>query len=160
MVSCSAIDNEWAGDGDAPTVGRVADEPWESYHRRALRSGLSYPVGRSIVEASLRAAGVHLLALDFSLSGGVRTGILLLRADRYSKIGSTYFLARGTPNRPRCDLTLYAVPSGARAEARAALTSGRGLDRACAWRRQRADTQHQGACPDRKRWYQQSCQAS
>ncbi|WP_426503517.1 hypothetical protein ACPPVO_38660 [Dactylosporangium sp. McL0621] len=111
----------------------MPDEPWESYHRHVLRSGLSYPVGRSIVEASLRAAGVHLLALDFHLNGDNRADTVLLRAVRYSEIGSTYGLARGTPNRPRCVLTLYAVPSEARAEARTALTNGNGLHRACAW---------------------------
>ncbi|MER7281487.1 hypothetical protein ABT369_44325 [Dactylosporangium sp. NPDC000244] len=111
----------------------MPEEPWESYHRNVLRSGLSYPVGRSIVEASLRAAGVHLLALDFTLYGDSQSDIVLLQAVRYSDIGSTYDLARGTPNRPRCVLKLYAVPSAIRAEAGAALTTGGGLLRACAW---------------------------
>jgi len=112
---------------------QVPDEPWESYRRHVLRSGLSYPVGRSIVEASLRAAGVQLLSLDFTLNGDNETDTVLLRASRYSDLGTVHDLARGTPNRSRCVLTLYAVPSRVRAEAGAALTTGGGIDRACAW---------------------------
>lgn len=111
----------------------MPDGPWASYQRGALRSGLTYPIGRSVVEASLRAAGVHLLTLDFTLYGENRHDTPLLQAVRYSDMGSTYFLPRGTPDRPRGDLTLYAVPSGLRAEAAAALTTGGGLRRACAW---------------------------
>ncbi|MFK3984258.1 hypothetical protein ACI2K4_28285 [Micromonospora sp. NPDC050397] len=111
----------------------MPDEPWESYDRGPLRSGWSYPVGRSIVEASLRAVGVHLLSLDFNLSGGSQVDPVLLRATRYAAVGNTYYLPRGTPKRPRCVLMLYAVPSGVRAEARTALTTESGLQRACAW---------------------------
>ncbi|WP_426504072.1 hypothetical protein ACPPVO_41570 [Dactylosporangium sp. McL0621] len=93
---------------------------------------MSYPVGRSIVEASLRAAGVLLLALDFSRGEGDQAVTVLLRAARYSELGSTYHLPRGIPSRPRRVLTLYAVPSEVRTEARAALTTGGGLHRACA----------------------------
>ncbi|GAB3835865.1 hypothetical protein ACFPIJ_40980 [Dactylosporangium cerinum] len=75
----------------------MPDEPWDSYRRDALRSGLSYPVGRPLVEASLRAAGVHLLALGFARSDDNQTDTVLLRAVRYSDIGNTYDLPRERP---------------------------------------------------------------
>jgi hypothetical protein len=116
----------------ADTVTRVTSEPRDSYNRRKLPAGWSYPVGRTIVEASLRAAGVHLLSLDFAPHSGA-TDPILLRAARYRDIGNTYYLPRGTSLRSRCVLALHAVPSGTRAEAHAAPTTGGGLDRACAW---------------------------
>ncbi len=111
----------------------MAGEPWDSYDRDRLQSGWSYPVGRTIVETSLRAAGVHLRTLDFAMRRDPRTDLVLLRANRYADIGSTYYLPRGTPGRPRCVLALFAVPSAARIEVRAALTTGGGLLRVCAW---------------------------
>ncbi|AEV84686.1 hypothetical protein ACWT_3663 [Actinoplanes sp. SE50] len=111
----------------------MTDELWDSYDRDKLQAGWSYPVGRTTVEATLRAAGVHLLSLDFIMHGGATTDPLLLRATRYRDMGNTYFLQRGTSERSRCVLALYAVPSGVRAQARAVLTTGGGLDRACAW---------------------------
>jgi hypothetical protein len=76
---------------------------------------------------------VRLLSLDFAQQGGSRADIVLLQADRYVEIGSTYHLPRGTPKRPRCALRLYAVSSGDRAQARTALITESGLHRACAW---------------------------
>jgi hypothetical protein len=113
----------------------VTDELWDTYERGKLQAGWSYPVGRTIVEASLRAVGVHLLSLDFAMLGGTTTDPILLQATRYLDLGNTYsyFRPRGTPERSRSVLRLYAVPSAARAEARAALTTGCGLDRACRW---------------------------
>ncbi|GAB1644408.1 hypothetical protein [Krasilnikovia sp. MM14-A1259] len=117
----------------AGTVIGVTVGPWDCYDRDKLQASWSYPVGRTIVETSLRAAGVHLLSLDFTMHSGTATDPVLLRATRYRDIGNTYYLSRGTPDRSRCVLAVYAVPSGTRAEARAVLTTGGGLDRACAW---------------------------
>ncbi|MET7426732.1 hypothetical protein [Dactylosporangium sp. NPDC005555] len=97
------------------------------------RSGWSYPVGRSIVESSLRAAGVHLLSLDFRATGGDGPDVLLLSADRYSDIGTNPGLRRGTPDRSRACLSLYTVPSALRPGARVALLDEGVVDRACAW---------------------------
>ena len=114
-------------------MARVTDELWEGYDRGKLQDGWSYPVGRTIVEAALRAAGIYLLSLGFAMHGGTTNDPLLLRATRYRDIGNTVYLPRGTSARSRCVLAVYAVPSGARAQARAVLTTEGGLDRACAW---------------------------
>ncbi|MEV4346733.1 hypothetical protein AB0J83_19930 [Actinoplanes sp. NPDC049596] len=112
----------------------MTDGPWDSYDRGKLRAGWSYPVGRTIVEEAVRSARVHLLSLDFSVpAGGTEAGLLLVRAARYRDLGNTYYLARGTPGNSRCVLHIYAVPSEVRAEARAMLTTGGGLERACKW---------------------------
>ncbi|WP_203834252.1 hypothetical protein [Winogradskya humida] len=107
--------------------------PWDTYDRDRLRAGWSYPVGRTIVEASLHAAGVHLLSLDFRMHGGPAPDPILLKATRYRDLGNTYYRPRGTPERSRCVFAIHAVPSGVRADAHAVLTTGGGLDRACAW---------------------------
>ncbi|GAA2590740.1 hypothetical protein GCM10010435_81790 [Winogradskya consettensis] len=112
----------------------MTDGPWDTYDRDRLQAGWSYPVGRTVVEAALRVAGVHLLSLDFTMQGGSATDPILLRATRYRDMGNTsYYRTRGTPELSRCVLALHAVPSGVRAEAHAALTTGGGLDRAFAW---------------------------
>lgn len=113
---------------------RVQGEPWETYDRNRTWSGWSYPIGRTVVEAALREAGVRLLSLGFHQPAGrVDGGVQLLRADRYAETGATYGLRRGTPDRSRAALVLYAVPGAVRPGAAAALTAGAGLRSACAW---------------------------
>lgn len=113
----------------------MTDESWDSYERGKLQAGWSYPVGRTMVETSLRAVGVRLLSLDFTMVGDASSDIILLQATRYLDLGNTYayFRPRGTPERSRSVLRLYAVPSDIRAKVRAVLTTGGVLDRACAW---------------------------
>jgi hypothetical protein len=41
--------------------------PWDEYRRSRLRSGMSYPVGRNLIERSLREAGVTIGSLDFAV---------------------------------------------------------------------------------------------
>lgn len=112
----------------------MPDEPWDHYGRDVLPSGWSYPVGRQIVEASLRATGVHLLSLDFSRGcAPASTDTTVLRAWRFSDIGTSYHVTRGTPERPRSTLTLYAVRGETRAHVGMLLTGGGILADACAW---------------------------
>ncbi|MEU4218546.1 hypothetical protein [Actinoplanes sp. NPDC026623] len=40
--------------------------PWAEYGRDRLRSGMSYPVGRGLIERSLREAGVTIGSLAFA----------------------------------------------------------------------------------------------
>ena len=96
----------------------MEDEPWETYERDRTWSGWSYPIGRSLVEAALRQAGVRLLSLDFTQAGGDESDpVYLLRAERYADLGTSYHLPRGTPDRPRSTLRLFAVPSASHAQA-------------------------------------------
>ncbi|MGW6706525.1 hypothetical protein ACWGDE_16750 [Streptomyces sp. NPDC054956] len=44
----------------------MSELPWESYSRTRLRRGWAYPVGRSVIEAGLRAAGVRVDGLWLS----------------------------------------------------------------------------------------------
>jgi hypothetical protein len=113
----------------------VPDEPWGHYERNRTWTGWSYPIGRTLVEAALRKAGVRLLSLTFRQPGhgGDSTVIALLRAGRYADIGATYHLTRGMPARPRTTLALSAVPSSLRPRAAEALTTGGALDGACSW---------------------------
>ncbi len=105
-------------------------EPWETYRRNRTWTGWSYPVGRSVVEAALRDAGVRLLSLGLHQADGNEDGrVALLRASRFADPDTTH----QTPGRPRTDLVVYAVPSAVRARAGAALVAGRGLRDACAW---------------------------
>ncbi|MEV0897330.1 hypothetical protein [Actinoplanes sp. NPDC049802] len=41
--------------------------PWNDYRRSRLRSGMSYPVGRDLIERSLRETGIAIGSLDFAV---------------------------------------------------------------------------------------------
>lgn len=110
-------------------------EPWLTYDRERLPAGWSYPLGRSVIEATLREAGVQLLSLDLRSGRDHDAGIVLLHAVRYRNLGNDggYFRARGTPDAPRGVLMLHAVPSGVRARASDALTSANAVEAVSAW---------------------------
>jgi len=42
-------------------------QPWDDYHKSPLRSGISYPVGRDLIERSLCEAGVRIGSLAFAV---------------------------------------------------------------------------------------------
>jgi hypothetical protein len=51
-----------------PNLTDMPDElPWAEYRRGRLRPGMSYPVGRGLIERSLRDAGVTVGSLDFAV---------------------------------------------------------------------------------------------
>ncbi|MFD9357046.1 hypothetical protein [Streptomyces sp. NPDC060031] len=45
--------------------------PWEMYTRSPLRAGFAHPVGQTVVEAELRAAGLHVEWLHLSGRAGL-----------------------------------------------------------------------------------------
>jgi len=84
----------------------VDDHPWETYSRAKLHRGFVYPVGRTMIEHELRAAGARIVQLSMACDASDHWDGTLLIANWHPR--DMTFLAKGAR------LSVYAVPPQSR----------------------------------------------
>ena len=117
----------------APHVS--SDLPWEEYRRDRPRPGMSFPMGRQLVEQALRDANAVIGTLELLVPdyvGRPAAGDLLaVTVDWFSDAQSGYVASRNRSEASHLLMRVWAVPADQRHQLRDAASHGVAL--ACRW---------------------------